>query len=59
MKLLWVSGGNKDGLLRISQGVHNMLKEEGVPHVYNVDSHAHENIEWADNLYWFAQHIFK
>jgi enterochelin esterase-like enzyme len=59
LKLLWVSGGNKDGLLTISQNVHKLLKDDGVPHVYNVDSHAHENIEWSDNLYLFAQHLFK
>src|SRR5499427_2008998 len=32
LKLLWISAGNKDGLIRISQGVHAYLKEKGVPH---------------------------
>jgi enterochelin esterase-like enzyme len=59
LKLLWVSCGNKDGLIRISQGVHNYLKEKGVPHVWNVDSNAHDGTEWANNLYLFVQHIFK
>ena len=59
LKLMWVAGGNKDGLLTISQNVHNLLKENGVTHVWNVDGHAHEDIEWEDNLYWFAQQIFK
>jgi enterochelin esterase-like enzyme len=59
LKLLWVSCGNKDGLIRISQGVHNYLKEKGVPHVWHVDSNAHDGTEWANNLYLFAQHIFK
>ncbi len=59
LKVLWLACGNKDGLIRISQGVHNTLKEKGVPHVWNVDSHAHDNTEWANNLYLFAQHIFK
>jgi enterochelin esterase-like enzyme len=58
LKLLWLAGGNRDGLLRVSQGVHKMLQENGVPHVYNVDSHAHDNIEWANNLYLFSQHLF-
>ena len=40
LKLLWVACGNKDGLLRISQGVHAYLKEKDVPHVWHVDGHG-------------------
>jgi enterochelin esterase-like enzyme len=59
LKLLYLSGGNKDGLLRISQGVHQYLKENNIPHVWNVDGHAHEPIEWRNNLYYFLQDVFK
>ncbi|MDY0356099.1 MAG: alpha/beta hydrolase-fold protein [Sedimentisphaerales bacterium] len=59
LRLLWLSCGNKDGLIRISQGVHNYLKENNVPHVWHVDSHGHDGATWASNLYLFAQHIFK
>ena len=59
LKVLWLACGNKDGLIRVSQGVHNMLKEKGVPHVWHVDSHAHDDVEWSSNLYLFAQHLFK
>jgi enterochelin esterase-like enzyme len=59
LKLLWLACGNKDGLIRISQGVHNYLKENNVPHVWHVDSNGHDGTEWANNLYLFAQHIFK
>jgi enterochelin esterase-like enzyme len=59
LKLLWIACGNKDGLIRVSQGVHNYLKEKGVPHVWHVDSNAHDGTEWANNLYLFAQRIFK
>ena len=31
LKLLYVSCGNKDGLMRVSQGVHTYLKEKNVP----------------------------
>ena len=58
LKLLWVSCGNKDGLLRISQGVHAYLKEKNVPHVWNVDGHAHDPTEWRNNLYYFLQRVF-
>ena len=59
LKLLWVSCGNQDGLLRISQGVHGYLKEKEVPHVWNVDSHAHDPTEWRNNLYYFLQRVFR
>jgi enterochelin esterase-like enzyme len=59
LKLIYLSCGNKDGLIRISQGVHNYLKEHGVPHIWNVDSHGHDADTWSKNLYNFAQHIFK
>jgi enterochelin esterase-like enzyme len=59
LKLLWLACGNKDGLIRISQGVHNYLKKKDVPHIWHVDSNAHDGTEWANNLYLFAQYIFK
>jgi enterochelin esterase-like enzyme len=59
LKVLWVACGNRDGLIRVSQGVHRMLKENGVPHIWNVDAHAHDDPEWANNLYLFSQRIFK
>jgi enterochelin esterase-like enzyme len=59
LKLLWLGCGNKDGLIRISQGVHKYLKEREVPHVWHVDSNAHDATEWANNLYLFTQRIFK
>ncbi len=59
LKLLWLACGNRDGLIRISQGVHNYLKEKGVPHVWHVDGNAHDTTEWQNNLYLFSQRIFK
>lgn len=59
LKLLWLSCGNKDGLLGISQGMHRYLKEKRVPHVWNVDGHAHDPTEWRNNLYYFLQRVFR
>ncbi len=59
LKMFWLACGNKDGLIRISQGLHATLKEKDVPHVWNVDSHAHDDPEWSSNLYLFAQQLFK
>ena len=59
LKLLFISCGNKDGLIRISQGVHAYLKEKEVPHTWHVDEHAHDFQHWKKALYHFAQLIFK
>jgi enterochelin esterase-like enzyme len=59
LKLLWLACGNKDGLINISQGVHVWLKQNNVPHVWHVDSNGHDPTEWRNNLYWFAQHLFR
>ncbi len=59
LKLLYVSCGNKDGLIRVSQGVHAHLKEKDVPHIWHVDEHAHDFEHWKKGLYNFAQSIFQ
>src|SRR6185437_2756883 len=59
LKLLWVACGKRDSLLRISQGVHAYLKEKDVPHVWHVDGNAHDPTEWRNNLFLFAQRIFR
>ena len=59
LKLLWLSCGNKDGLISISQGMHRYLKAHDVPHVWNVDDHAHDPATWASNLYHFLQRVFR
>ena len=59
LKLLWIGVGDKDNLMRISQGVHDYLKDKDVPHVYRVDGNAHDFTEWKNNLFLFSQRIFR
>ena len=59
LKLIYLSCGNKDPLINISQGVHAYLKERDVPHIWNVDDEGHTPKTWASNLYHFAQRIFR
>lgn len=59
LKLLWLSCGNKDGLINISQGVHAYLKEKEVPHVWHVAAHGHDPPEWKQALYHFTQKLFR
>jgi enterochelin esterase-like enzyme len=60
LKLLYVACGDKDGLFRISQGVHHMLDEKKVPHQYNVISGGgHDFKVWKGDLFHFAQLLFR
>lgn len=59
LKLLWLSCGSKDGLIRISQGVHAYLKEREIPHVWHVTDHGHDPPEWTQALYHFVQKVFQ
>lgn len=59
LRLLFISCGNKDGLIRVSQGVHAYLKENNVPHLWHVDEHAHDFQHWRKALYNFAQLVFQ
>jgi enterochelin esterase-like enzyme len=59
IKLLYLSCGNKDGLISFSQRTHRYLKEHDVPHLWNVDDHGHDGETWGSNLYHFAQRVFR
>jgi enterochelin esterase-like enzyme len=59
LKLLWISCGDQDGLIGISQGVHKYLKEKNVPHTWHVDSGAHAFPVWKNDLYLFSQLLFR
>jgi enterochelin esterase-like enzyme len=60
LRLLYVACGDKDGLMRISQGVHDMLVEKKVPHVYRViPDGRHDFKVWKSDLYHFAQLLFR
>jgi enterochelin esterase-like enzyme len=60
LRLLYVACGDQDGLLRISQGVHAMLDENKVPHIYRViPGGRHDFKVWKSDLYHFAQLLFR
>jgi enterochelin esterase-like enzyme len=59
LKLLWISCGDQDGLIGVSQRTHNYLKEKEVPHIWHVDSGKHDFKVWKNDLYLFSQQIFK
>jgi len=59
LKVLWISCGNKDGLMTFSLRTHTYLKEKNVPHIWHVDDNGHDFKHWKNSLYWFAQQIFR
>jgi enterochelin esterase-like enzyme len=60
LKLLWVACGDQDSLFNISEGVHNYLVEQKVPHVWHVDiGGAHTFPVWKNNLYHFSTLLFR
>jgi enterochelin esterase-like enzyme len=59
LDVLWVSCGDEDNLFNISEGVHNYLAENGVPHIWQIDVGAHTFPVWKNDLYHFASLIFK
>lgn len=59
LDLLWVSCGDEDGLFDISEGVHDFLEENDVPHVWQIDVGAHTFPVWKNDLYHFARLVFE
>ena len=59
LKVLWISCGNRDGLMTYSLRTHQFCKDKGIQHIWHVDGNAHDMNHWKNSLYWFAQQIFK
>ncbi|HEV6967439.1 alpha/beta hydrolase [Roseateles sp.] len=58
-KLVYLSCGNRDGLMNVSQSMHRELRDLGMAHVWNVDEYGHDRDSWAENLYHFARRLFR
>jgi len=59
LKLLWISCGDKDGLLPFSSRTHDYLFENDVPHIYYLEPGYHDFKVWKNGLYMFSQFLFK
>ena len=59
LKLLWISCGDKDGLLPFSSRTHDYLFEKDVPHIYYLEPGNHDFKVWKNGLYMFSQFLFK
>lgn len=59
LHLLWISCGDRDGLMNISRSFHEDLKKMDVPHFWYVDSGGHSWPVWKNDLYLISQMLFK
>lgn len=59
LKLLWLSCGDKDGLITFSKRTHDYLKINNVPHIYYIEHGYHDFKVWKNGLYMFSQLLFK
>jgi enterochelin esterase-like enzyme len=59
LALLYLSCGSRDGLINVSQALHRGLAQRGIPHLWHVDGNGHDRESWAENLYHFAQRLFR
>lgn len=60
LKLLWISCGDKDGLISFSNRTHDYLETNNVPHQYLVNPEGgHDFNVWKNSLYSFVQQLFK
>lgn len=59
LKLLWISCGDKDGLITYGKRLHEYLLEKKVPHVYYLEPGGHDFKVWKNGLYMLSQFLFK
>jgi len=59
LKLLWISCGDKDGLITFSKRTHDYMNKYGVPHIFYVDHGYHDFKVWKNSLYMYSQLLFK
>jgi len=58
IKLLWISCGDEDGLLRISERTRDYMVENKVPHIFYKEPGKHDFVVWKNDLYNFSQLLF-
>jgi enterochelin esterase-like enzyme len=58
LKLLWISCGDEDRLLGISERTRDYMIENKVPHIFYKEPGKHDFKVWKNDLYLFAQLLF-
>ena len=59
LRLLWVSCGDADSLMKGSEAFHASLEKLQVPHIWHTDSGGHTWPVWKNDLYLISQMLFR
>jgi enterochelin esterase family protein len=59
LSLLWISCGDSDRLMDVSQAFHRTLSELQVPHEWHIDTGGHTWDVWKNDLFLFSQRLFR
>lgn len=59
LSLLWLSCGDQDDLMRISEGFHSALDDMKVPHTWRVNPGDHTWAVWKTDLFFLSQRLFR
>ena len=59
LELLFISCGDQDNLINVSQRTHDYLYYNKVPHIYYLEPGGHDFKVWKNGLYLFSQFLFK
>jgi len=59
LKLLWISCGDKDGLITFSKRTHEYCAANNIPHIYYIEHGYHDFKVWKNGLFMFSQLLFK
>ena len=57
--LLFISCGDQDNLIHVSQRTHDYLYQNKVPHIYYLEPGGHDFKVWKNGLFMFSQFLFK
>ena len=58
IKLLWISCGDEDGLLNISERTRDYMIKNQVPHIFFKEPGKHDFKVWKNDLYHFSKLLF-
>jgi enterochelin esterase-like enzyme len=59
IRFLWVSCGDADTLLKANKSFHESLESQKIPHTWHLETGGHTFTVWRNDLYLFAQQLFK
>jgi enterochelin esterase-like enzyme len=59
LRLLWISCGDNDGVMKNSKNFHATLEDKKVNHLWHVDTGGHEWPVWKNDLYLLSQLLFR